>query len=117
MAFQAGSIRKNDGTYAVYIPPTDHNLRLLDKNIDEFVQNSSRWKPHTWVGFISGMGLIVCTVTLIGCAVDGCFDDSSSNTILCDNVCAEPARVTAIVGEVISGIGAIIACCIGMHQR
>lgn len=115
MAFDAGALRKDGGGFTVFIPPTEKNMRLLDKNINDFSRSANSWNGHTRIGFVSGIALMVCTISLIACAVDGCFD-SGEDAILCGNICSEPARITAIVGEVISGIGVIIACCIGMNR-
>lgn len=116
MAYQISQIQQEDGRYRTFIPPSEHNFNKASREVAKMTNN---WKCIHWTTLVTSLGLLVCTLSLITCAFDGCFDDSDDQVIksVCDTFCSESTKITAIVGEVIFGLGALLFCCIMVKTR
>ncbi len=88
-----------------YIPPDE--LARSDAKVSEFCSSLSFEKKCC---FGVAMVLVASTVVLITCASDNCFSksDQDSNTDICS--CSSGVQISAIVGEVIGGLGSILGC-------
>lgn len=112
-AIQAAVVKDNQGHYKTFIPPTEHNIRVVTHIQNDMAEKASKFSPIQWVICVGGTAFFVSTIVLIFCVANHCFkkDLDAPEEASCNLMCSTTMKTIAIISEIIGGIIAISTCC------